>query len=42
MVNDAWQECQNPEKVERLLDDLKARGEEALTLCHLAIERPKS
>jgi NADH-quinone oxidoreductase E subunit len=42
MVNDAWQECQSPEKVDRLLDDLKQRGEDALTRCHLVVERPES
>ena len=31
MVNDAWHECLRPEDVERLVDDLRARGEAALT-----------
>ena len=39
MVNDAWHECQSPETVDRLLDDLKTRGEKALTGCFLDIER---
>jgi hypothetical protein len=39
MVNDAWQENQRPEDVKRLLDDLRARGESALTGCHHVIER---
>ena len=39
MVNDAWHECQSPDTVRRLLDDLKTRGEAALTGCHLAVER---
>jgi NADH-quinone oxidoreductase subunit E len=39
MVNDAWQENQRPEDVRRLLDDLRARGESALTGCHHVIER---
>jgi NADH-quinone oxidoreductase subunit E len=39
MVNDAWQEHQRPEDVKRLLDDLRARGEAALTGCHHVIER---
>jgi NADH-quinone oxidoreductase E subunit len=39
MVNCAWHECQKPEDVVRLLDDLRARGEAALTGCHHAIER---
>jgi NADH-quinone oxidoreductase subunit E len=41
MVNDAWQELQRPEDVKRLLDDLRARGEAALTGCHHVIERDK-
>ena len=39
MVNDAWQEHQRPEDVKRLLEDLRARGESALTGCHHVIER---
>jgi NADH-quinone oxidoreductase subunit E len=39
MVNDAWQENQRPEDVKRLLDDLRVRGESALTGCHHVIER---
>jgi NADH-quinone oxidoreductase subunit E len=38
MINDAWQEHQRPEDVKRLLDDIRARGEAALTGCHHAIE----
>ena len=38
MVNDAWQEHQRPEDVKRLLDDLRARGDAALTGCHHVIE----
>jgi NADH-quinone oxidoreductase E subunit len=38
MVNDAWQENQSPESVARLLDDLRARGEAALTGCHHVVE----
>jgi NADH-quinone oxidoreductase subunit E len=38
MVNDAWHECLAPEDVGRLLDDLRARGERALSGCHHAIE----
>jgi len=41
MVNDEWHECQKPEDVARLLDELRARGEAALTGCHHAIERRK-
>jgi NADH-quinone oxidoreductase subunit E len=38
MVNDAWQENQDPESVGKLLEDLKARGERALTGCHHVVE----
>jgi NADH-quinone oxidoreductase E subunit len=38
MVNDAWQENQRPEDVGRLLDDLRTRGESALTGCVHVIE----
>src|SRR2546425_862724 len=38
MVNDAWHECLKPEDAARLVDDLKARGENALSGCHHAIE----
>jgi NADH-quinone oxidoreductase subunit E len=39
MINDAWQEHQRPEDVKRLLDDLRTRGEAALTGCHHVVER---
>ena len=39
MVNDGWHECLRPEDASKLVDDLKARGETALSGCHLAIER---
>ncbi len=38
MVNDAWQERQQPEDVGRLLADLATRGEAAVTGCHHMIE----
>ena len=38
MVNDAWHECQRPEHVGRLLDDLRAQGGAALTGCHHVVE----
>jgi NADH:ubiquinone oxidoreductase subunit E len=38
-VNDAWQECQSPEAAGQLVDDLKARGEAALTGCHHVVEK---
>ncbi|HWQ00258.1 MAG TPA: NAD(P)H-dependent oxidoreductase subunit E [Vicinamibacterales bacterium] len=37
--NEHWHECADPEAVDRLLDDLRARGEAALSGCHLR-ERP--
>jgi NADH-quinone oxidoreductase E subunit len=39
MVNDAWQEDQQPEDVGRWLDDLRTRGEAALTGCVHVVER---
>ena len=41
MVNNHWHECVKPEDVARLLDDLRARGDAALTGCHHVIERHK-
>lgn len=38
MVNDSWHECLKPEDAGRLLDDLRARGEAALSGCHHVIE----
>jgi NADH-quinone oxidoreductase E subunit len=38
MVNDAWHECLKPEDASRLLDDLRARGERALSGCHHVVE----
>ena len=38
MVNDAWQEGLRPEDVGKLLDDLRARGEAALSGCHHVVE----
>jgi NADH-quinone oxidoreductase E subunit len=38
MVNDSWHECLQPEDARKLADDLRARGEAALTGCHH--ERP--
>jgi len=40
MVNDAWHECVKPEDARKLVDDVKARGEAALTGCHHRIEGP--
>jgi len=39
MVNDAWHECQRPEDVPKLIEDLRSRGEGALTGCHHVVER---
>jgi len=39
MVNDTWHEGLKPEDAAKLVADLKARGEAALSGCHLAIER---
>ena len=41
MVNDAWYECLKPEDAAKLVDDLRARGDAALSGCHHVIE-PKS
>jgi len=38
MVNDAWHECASPDDIGRLLDDLRTRGEAAVTGCHHVIE----
>ncbi len=42
MVNDGWHECLRPEDASRLIDDLRARGEAALSGCHHVVERAKS
>lgn len=42
MVNDVWQEGQRPEAVGDLIDRLRTQGEQALTGCHLDVERAKS
>ena len=34
MVNDSWHECLAPEQAKALADDLRARGEAALSGCH--------
>jgi NADH-quinone oxidoreductase E subunit len=39
MVNDAWHECLTPEAASSLIDDLRARGEAALSGCHHVVER---
>ena len=42
MVNDAWHECQTPEDAGKLVDDIRARGEAALSGCHHVVERKKA
>jgi len=39
MVNDAWHECLAPEAASKLVDDLRARGEAALSGCVHAVEK---
>jgi NADH-quinone oxidoreductase subunit E len=39
MVNDAWHERLKPEDASKLVDDLRSRGEKALSGCHLVVER---
>jgi NADH-quinone oxidoreductase subunit E len=39
MVNDAWQEGLRPGEVGRWLDDLRMRGEAALSGCHHVVEK---
>lgn len=39
MVNDAWQEGLTPERASQLIDDLRARGEDALSGCHHVVEK---
>jgi len=38
MVNDTWHECLKPEDAAKLVEDLKARGEAALSGCHHVVE----
>jgi NADH-quinone oxidoreductase E subunit len=39
MVNSAWHECLAPEAAAALVDDLRVRGEAALSGCHHVVER---
>ena len=41
MVNDAWLERLTPEDAPRLVDDLRARGQAAVSGCHHVIEQRK-
>lgn len=38
MVNDSWHECLRPEDAAKLLDELRTKGESALSGCHHVIE----
>ena len=42
MVNDAWHECLRPEDAAKLVDDLKTRGEAALSGCHHVVEKTRN
>ena len=42
MVNDSWHECLKPEDVSRLVDDIRARGENALSGCFHVVERSRT
>src|SRR6476469_5376779 len=39
MVNDAWHECHKPEDAAKLVADLRARGEVALSGCQHVVEK---
>src|SRR5258705_11531278 len=39
MVNDSWHECLKPEEASKLVDDLRARGEAALSGCFHVVEK---
>jgi NADH-quinone oxidoreductase subunit E len=39
MVNDAWHENQSPESVGKLIEDLRTRGEAALSGCVHVVEK---
>jgi NADH-quinone oxidoreductase E subunit len=39
MVNDAWHECQSPDGAGKLVDDLRGRGESALSGCYHVVEK---
>ena len=42
MVNDVWHECLTPENAAKLIDDLRARGEAALSGCYHVIEKKRA
>jgi NADH-quinone oxidoreductase subunit E len=39
LINDSWHECLKPEDVPKLLNDLRARGDAALSGCHHVVEK---
>jgi len=39
MINDAWHECLKPEDAAKLIDDLKTKGEAAVSGCHHVVEK---
>jgi len=39
MVNDAWHECLQPEAASKMVDDLRARGDAALSGCVHVVEK---
>jgi NADH-quinone oxidoreductase E subunit len=41
MVNDAWHECLKPEDAAKLVEDLRTRGEAALSGCHHVVEKSR-
>ena len=41
MVNDAWHECLKAEDASRLVEDLRTRGESALSGCHHVVEQKR-
>ena len=41
MVNDAWHECHKPEDAGKLIEDLRTKGEAALSGCHHVVERTR-
>jgi NADH-quinone oxidoreductase E subunit len=41
MINDAWHECLKPEDAGTLIDDLRAKGEAAVSGCYHAVESRK-
>jgi NADH-quinone oxidoreductase E subunit len=38
--NEHWHECARPEDAAKLVEDIRAKGDQALTGCYLDVERP--